>query len=292
MKPFHAVIDYPLDNSFIVKYDNFPHFNVPLHFHNEFEIVYIIKSFGKKYVGDVVEKFGPGDLSFYYNNLHHFYLNDKKFYNNDPKYYVNAIVVMFPSDYFSPRQLQQPEFSRILKLLNNSFQGLRFPKEIVSKSANLLHQMLKTSGMERYLLFLRLLDCLGSSPELKPIASLGYISTIGDFGEHRMEKLYKFCRNNFTRKLTIKEVSSIAAMNPTAFCRYFQKNTGKTFVRYINELRVIFSCDMLKKSDMKIAYIRAKSGFNNLSNFNRIFKEIAGKSPSEYRNLFKNNDLL
>lgn len=83
MKPFHAVIDYPVDNSFVVKYDNFPHFNVPLHFHNEYEIVYIIKSFGKKYVGDVVEKFGPGDLSFYCNNLHHFYLNDEIFFKSD-----------------------------------------------------------------------------------------------------------------------------------------------------------------------------------------------------------------
>lgn len=62
MKPFKEVINYPADNSFIIKYDNFPHFNVPWHFHNEYEIVYIIKSFGKKYVGDVVEEFGPGDL--------------------------------------------------------------------------------------------------------------------------------------------------------------------------------------------------------------------------------------
>lgn len=286
MKPFHAVIDYPVDNSFIIKYDNFPHFNFPLHFHNEYELVYIIKSFGKKYVGDVVEPFGPGDISFYCNNLHHFYLSDEKFYNNDPDYYVNAIVVLFPSDYFSAGQLQQSEFSSIRKLLNSSFRGLKFPEKNVNKAGKLLHEMLETTGMERYLLFLKLLDYMGST-DSQPIASLGYISKTEDFGEHRMEKVYKFCRHNFTRKLTLKEVSSIAAMNPTAFCRYFQKNTGKTFVRFINELRVSFSCDMLKKNNQSIALIGAKSGFNNLSNYNRIFREIVGKSPSKYRDFFK-----
>lgn len=230
MKPFQAVIDYPVDNSFIVKYDNFSHFTIPLHFHNEYEIVYIIKSFGKKYVGDVIETFGPGDLSFYYNNLNHFYLNDEKFYKNDPEYYVNAIVILFPSDYFSPDKLQQPEFSQIRKLLNNSFRGLKFPEKVVGKAASLLFEMLDVWGIERYVIFLKLLDYLGAS-ESQSIASLGYSSAHGSIREHRMEKIYKFCRHNFTRKLTVREVSMLAALNPAAFCRYFRRNTGKDIYR-------------------------------------------------------------
>lgn len=287
MKPFKAVIDYPVGNSFIVKYDNFPHFTVPLHFHNEYEIVYIIKSFGKKYVGDVVETFVPGDLSFYYNNLHHFYLNDEKFYKNDPEYYVNAIVVLFPSDYFSQKKLSEPEFAQIRKLLSNSYRGLKFPEHVTGRAAGLLFEMLETSGMERYMLFLKLLNYLGSS-ESQPIASLGYTSTDESIREHRMEKIYKFCRHNFTRKLTVREVSSLAALNPAAFCRYFRKNTGKTFVEYVNELRVSSACGMLQDGNQTIATISSASGFNNLSNFNRIFRRIVGKSPSEYRDQFMN----
>ena len=286
MKPFNAVINYPVDNSFIVKYDNFPHFTVPLHFHNEYEIVYIIRSFGKKYVGDVVENFGPGDLSFYGNNLHHFYLSDEKFFTNDPDYFVNAIVVLFPSDYFPPQQLQNPEFSSIRKLLNGSFRGLKFNKMCVRKAGKTLQGMLRSSGIERYMLFLRLLDYLGSC-ESNPIASLGYSNDADDFGEHRMEKVYKFCKHNFTRKLTLQEVSSLAAMNKTAFCRYFQKNTGKTFTRYINELRISLSCELLKNGNQTIASISTKTGFNNISNFNRNFSKIVGKSPSVYREYYK-----
>ena len=267
MKPFRAIFDYPVDTSFIVKYDDFPHFNVPLHFHSEYEIVYIIKSFGTKYVGDKIESFGPGDFSFYSNNLDHFYLSDEKSYLNDPDYNVNAIVVLFPSDFFSNKQLLQPEFTHIKKLLNNSARGLKFHENTITNAADMLYKMLKTTCMERYLLLLTLLDYLGSA-ESQPIASQGYTSSIESFNDHRMEKIYKFCRHNFTRKLTLKEVSTIAIMNPTAFCRYFKLNTEKTFVRYINELRVIFSCEMLKKSDLKITNICSKSGFNNLSNFN------------------------
>lgn len=286
MKAFHADIDYPVDNSLIVKYDNFPHFHYPLHFHSEYEIVYIIKSSGKKYVGDVVENFMPGDISFYSSNLLHFYLNDEEYYNNDPQYSVNAIVVIWPFGYFSSGQMMQPEFSHIQKILTKSPRGLSFPEKIVPKAANMLHELLKTSGLDRYILFLKLLDYLGSS-ESHPIASLGFSSTTEDFGEHRMEKINKFCRHNFTRRVTLKEVSSIAALNTTSFCRYFQKNTGKTFVRFINELRISFSCEMLKKDNQTISFISTKSGFNNLSNFNRIFREIIGKSPSEYRHFYK-----
>jgi AraC-like DNA-binding protein len=286
LKPFNAVINYPVDSSFVVKYDNFPHFNVPLHFHNEYEIVYIIRSYGKKYVGDVVENFGPGDLSFYGNNLHHFYLNDEKFFTNDPEFFVNAIVVLFPSDYFPPSQLHQPEFSNIKKLLTSSSLGLKFKENIVLKAGNILHRMLKTSGIERYMLFLRLLDYLGSS-ESKSIAGIGYTNSADDFGEHRMEKIYKFCKHNFTRKLTLNEVSSLAAMNPTAFCRYFQRNTGKTFTQYINELRISLSCEMLKNGNQTMAFISTKTGFNNISNFNRIFRKVVGKTPSVYREYYK-----
>jgi AraC-like DNA-binding protein len=146
--------------------------------------------------------------------------------------------------------------------------------------------MLKTTGIERYMLFLRLLDYLGSSESI-PLASIGFANSINEFGEHRMEKIYKFCKHNFTRKLSLSEVSSLAAMNQTAFCRYFQKNTGKTFTQFINELRVSLACELLKNSNQTMAFICTKTGFNNMSNFNRVFLKIVGKTPSGYREFYK-----
>ena len=112
MKIFKEVINFPADNSFLIKYDDFPHFTFPWHFHDEYEIVYILKSFGKKFVGDSVEPFGPNDLSFYGSKLPHFYMSDPIFFRGDPNNRVNAIVLQFPTSYFPPLQLQRPELDR------------------------------------------------------------------------------------------------------------------------------------------------------------------------------------
>jgi len=286
MKPFKEVINYPVDNSFLIKYDDFSHFTFPWHFHDEYEIVYIIKSFGKKFVGDSVVEFGPGDLSVFGSKLPHFYMNDQVFYQNDPKFIVNAIVVQFPPSYFPPTQLQRPEFGSVKKLLNRATAGLSFKSEPALKGGEILQEMLKTSGMDRHLLFVKLIHYLGNC-ESQPIATPDYTNSIDDLGEPRMAKIYRFTTKNYNRKISLEEVASVAGMNASAFCRYFRQKTGKTFAQFVNELRINYACKFLKYGIQTVANISDESGFNNLSNFNRQFKRFIGKSPSEYRELFK-----
>jgi AraC-like DNA-binding protein len=285
MKIFQEVINYPADSSFLIKYDNFPHFTVPWHFHSEYEIVFIIKSFGKKFVGDSVADFSPGDLSIYGSKLPHFYMNDQSFYRGDPDLMVNAIVVQFPANYFPALQLQRLEFRSVKKLLNNASAGLTFPAEVSAAGGKMLTEMYQTNGMERHLLFEKLIDFLGNS-ESRSIATPGYINAKNDQWEPRMAKIYKFTTRNYNRKIALEEVASVAGMNATAFCRYFRQKTGKTFAQFVNELRISYACKFLRHGNQTIAHISDEAGFNNLSNFNRQFKNYLGKSPSEYRELF------
>lgn len=286
MKPFKEVINYPVDNSFLIKFDDFPHFTVPWHFHNDYEIVFIIKSFGKKFVGDSVEEFTPGDLSVYGSKLPHFYINDLSYYRGDPNLRVNAIVLQFPPGYFPQQQLQRPEFGSVKKLLNSASSGLFFSPEQAGNGGKILQEMLMTSGMERHLLFVKLIDYLGSSKS-RIISKPDYTKSIDDPGEPRMAKIYKFTTIHYNKKITIKEVASVAGMNSTAFCRYFRQKTGKTFAQFVNELRISNACRFLRHGNQIIAQISDEAGFNNLSNFNRQFKRFIGKSPSEYRELFR-----
>jgi AraC-like DNA-binding protein len=285
MRLFEEVINYPAESSFLIKYDDFPHFTVPWHFHNEFEMVYIIKSFGKKFVGDSIEPFGPGDLSLYGSRLPHFYLNDQEFYRGDPNFRVNAIVIQFPISYFPQQQLQQPEFGSVKKILTSSSSGLTFSVETALIAGEILHEMIKAKGIERHLLFVKLIDYLGSS-ESRTLTTSGYVNTVDDMGEPRMAKIYKFTTKNYNRKIPIGEVAEVAGMNSAAFCRYFRQKTGKTFALFVNELRISYSCKLLRHGNQTIAFISDEVGFNNLSNFNRQFKRFIGKSPSEYRELF------
>jgi AraC-like DNA-binding protein len=285
MNPFKEVINYPVDNSFVIKYENFPHFRFPWHFHDEYEIVYIIRSFGKKFVGDVVEEFSPGDLSIFGSNLPHFYMSDPVFYSGDPNLRVNAIVIQFPTTYFSPSQLQTAEFVSVQRLLNNISSGLTFSAESAAVAGEILHEIYQTSGMERYLLFVKLIDFLGKS-ESRAITTPDYSNTRNAQEEPRMAKIYKFTTRNYNRKIVLEEVASVAGMNVTAFCRYFRKKSGKTFAQFVNEQRISYACKFLKHGNQTIAHISDEAGFNNLSNFNRQFKSLIGKSPSQYRELF------
>ena len=286
MKPFKEVINYPVDNSFLIKYDDFAHFTFPWHFHDEYEIVFIIKSFGKKFVGDSVEEFSPGDLSVFGSKLPHFYMNDQAFYRGDPELRVNAIVAQFPPSYFPPALLQRPEFGSVKKLLNSASSGMTFSAELAVNGGKILHEMLRTSGMERHLLFVKLIDYLGNC-ESRTIAKPDYANSIDDLGEPRMAKVYKFTTRNYNRKISLEEAASVAGMNSSAFCRYFRQKTGKTFAQFVNELRINYACKFLKHGNQTVVRISDEAGFNNLSNFNRQFKSFIGKSPSEYRELFR-----
>lgn len=286
MKPFKEVINYPIDNSFLIKYENFPHFRFPMHFHEECEIVYIIRSFGKKFVGDSVEEFAPGDLSVYGSNLPHFYMSDPTFYKGDPKLWVNAIVIQFPISYFPESQLQWTEFDSVKKLLKSASSGLSFSAESAPKGGEILEEILLTSGMERHLLFVKLIDYLGNSSS-RTIASPDYTNEMKDQREPRMAKIYKFTTRNYNRKIALEEVASVAGMNVAAFCRFFRQKSGKTFSQFVNEQRISYACKFLMHGNRTIADICDEAGFNNVSNFNRQFKNIIGKSPSAYRELFK-----
>jgi AraC-like DNA-binding protein len=77
-------------------------------------------------------------------------------------------------------------------------------------------------------------------------------------------------------------------MNKAAFCRYFKKITNKTYFEFLNEIRIGYACKMLiEDKNQNITDIAYSSGFNNMSNFNRQFKLIKGKSPSTYLKLRK-----
>jgi AraC-like DNA-binding protein len=289
MKPFKEVINYPTENSFVLRYNDFAHFIVPWHFHSEFELVYIVQSTGKRFVGDVMENYGPGDFVFYGSTLPHFQHSDEQYYSGNPDLKVNAFILQFPVDYFSENQLRSPEFAGIMKLLSNSSRGLKFPASTKEPVALTLRNMYVEKGFKRYLLLLELLNFLGQSDFL-PIASPGYANIINKNIEERMVKVYEFSTLHYNRKISLQEVASIAGMNTTSFCRYFRKKAGKTFAEFINELRISYSCKLLRHGNRTIEFVCFEAGFNNLSNFNRQFKAKIEKSPSEYRKFVSNQN--
>ena len=79
------------------------------------------------------------------------------------------------------------------------------------------------------------------------------------------------------------EAAQTAHMSTPSFCRYLKKRTRKTFTGLVNDLRIAEAQKLLHNDQFSISEIAFEVGFNNLSNFNRRFKTITGKTPGEYR---------
>jgi len=291
MKIMHEHLSFRGNNSFNIKWDDFPHFTFPWHFHQELELVYVIKSFGKRFVGDHVEDFHDGDLVLLGSNLPHFWKNDEIFFNNDPGYQVNAIVIHFPADFFSHQIESYPEFHLIRKLLDLAARGISFSGNVSNLLGPGLKKLLKMKGLDRTLQFIRILDKLARTSEYKLLASETYRSDFQDWSSDRLDKVMHIINSAYRDPIKLGAVASHIGMNPSAFSRYFREKTGKTFTEFVTEMRVGYACKLLLEGKHSVSQICFESGFNNLANFNRYFKKITSLTPVHYRNQFHKANL-
>lgn len=100
-----------------------------------------------------------------------------------------------------------------------------------------------------------------------------------------LKDVYKYIENNYTRKLCLDEIAKRGRLSKYHFCRVFKTLTGKTFLEYVNNIRIEKAKELLRKSLFSITDICFKVGFADISNFNRTFKKIAGMAPTKYRKI-------
>ncbi len=282
----HEQLSFRGKTAVTVKWDDFPHFTFPWHFHPEYELVYVIKSFGKRFVGDHIEDFSNGDLVLLGSNLPHFWKNDDVFFRNDPAYNVNAIVIHFPADFFKQQIENYPEFLKIKELLQRSARGIRFHEPIAKSVGKKLEKLLKSKGLERTLDFVKILDKLARTKDYKILSSGNYNAELQNLSSSRIDKVLHIINSNYREDLKLETVANHAGMNKTAFCRFFKEKTGKSFSEFLIEMRIGYACKLLIEDQLSVSQICFESGFNNLSNFNRQFKKQTLFTPVHYKNQF------
>ena len=277
-------ISFTPQSSLVVRWNQYQNLTYPLHFHDEYELIYIYKSYGTRYIGDSVDKFQEGDLFLVGNKLPHCWQNDEIFYKNLPTHQAKAVIIQFGKDFFS-EVFQYPEFSPIQAMLKNSRRGIAFGKSAAAQNKSAILKLIESTGFERIMEFIQLLNRLANVKDYRLLASIGF-NKGEDESLYRITDTLKFISDNYDRQLKLDEISAQFSMSPSAFCNYFKRKTGKTLVNYINEFRVAQSCKLLTSTDKNISEIAFECGFNNISNFNRTFKSIIGKSPRDYKNLW------
>src|SRR5690554_6482443 len=282
-KIMHEKLNLSSGSPIKIKWCDYDYFKFPWHFHEEYEIVYVIKSTGTRFVGNNIELFSDEDLVLLGSSVPHMYRNDIQYYQNDPERRVHAITIQFSKDFFHYSLQQYPEFTQIKNLLGEAKYGIYFDKKANHQIRKKIHQALYLEGLDLLLETIRILSMMSKSKE-KRLLSDESEEHMADTGtsDPRIVKVKAFLHREYMRDITLKAVADIAGMNESAFCRYFLEKTSKTCFQYINELRVTYACKLLLERRLTVTQICYEVGYNNISNFNRQFKKITGYTPTEY----------
>jgi AraC-like DNA-binding protein len=270
-------------SSFVLQKDVYPYYPTPWHYHPEYELVLVLKSSGEKIVGDHISSFTDGDLTFMGPFLPHVYHNSKIYYEENSNLTAEAIVIHFTKDFLGNHFFNIPEMETIASFLEDSVMGFSITGNTRQLIARKMNDMLEMPGPLRIIELLIILHILAETKEKESLASPGFIQNFKTSGSEQITKVCDFIMKNFTSDLTLDQVARIANMSPNAFCNFFKRRTRKTFINFLNEVRIGYACKLLSSEQLNITEVCYTSGFQNLSNFNRQFKRIVNKTPHQYR---------
>lgn len=275
-------------SSFSVGVNEYSHFLKLWHYHPELELVVILKSTGTSFIGDSIEKFQEGDVVLIGKNLPHKWLNDDVYFTKNSFLTAEAVAVHFQEDFLGDMFDRAPEMKPIGELIARASRGIRFiaiDEGLKDKIINL-----NLNGIfERTIKFVEILYELANHCTFDLLSSIGFQSPSESTNKNSLDKMYNYIFDNFRQEISSKEVADQILMNPSSFSRFFHRIHRKTFTRYLNEIRVGYACKLLLETKHDISSICYESGYNNLSNFNRHFKEIKNMSPTEFIKSHKKN---
>lgn len=277
MRASYEKIPVNNDASFLARHIKVAYFDAPLHFHPEYELTLIVNGNGKRFVGDSVENFSSGDLVLLGSNLPHFWRSDKSSETTS-----EAIVIQFSTDFVKNILNKLPECKNIISMLAVSKSGIKFNDSFVP----LLENLIAETSLKRLVLLIELLETLSQSCDYQVLASEHFNIKPNDVENERMRKVLEFTLDNFQNEVSINDVADLANLTVPSFCRYFKTRTRKTYVDYLHEIRVSHARKLLIDNKLSISQIGLECGFQNLSNFHRIFKKQVGITPLAYRKHF------
>lgn len=256
-------------------------FTYPIHNHEVFELNFVEHAAGvRRIVGDSNEVIGEYDLVLITSpDLEHVWEQ-----NECKSEDIREVTVQFDIDFSDSSIFGRNPFNSMKKMMLEAQKGLCFPLDAIMR----VYQQLDTlssvkDGFYAFMQFLTILYELSKCDGARTLASSSFAKVEVSSDSRRVQKVKNFIEQHYKDEIRLNQVSDIAGMSPSAFSRFFKLHTGRNLSEYIIDLRLGYASRMLVDSTHSIAEIGFSCGFNNLSNFNRIFKKRKGCSPSEFR---------
>lgn len=265
------------DDLFVILNHPNAKFDYPIHCHPEYEINVVMNTSGTRVVGDSEEEFDGLDIVMTGPYLPHVWKSDKE---------TNHVVtIQFSSDLLNYQIINKRLFMPIKQLLIDSMQGLCFNGPDAEHIKDEVMELTMMQGFETATKFLNILNFMASAQRRKLVSNFFESETlVSSSKSRRISKACKYIEENLSKKITLSEVAELVNMSDSAFSHFFKKKTGISFITYVNNLRVARACELLVNTSLSASEICYDCGFNNKSNFIRIFTKRKGMTPIEYRN--------
>lgn len=268
---------------FRLQRDEMTYFYDKLHQHSELQLMLIEEGEGTVIAGTYVGRFQAGDVFVLGSNQPHVFRSDKKYYSKNSKLTSKSISIYFNEEYFGQRFWNTEEMKSNRLFFNRARKGFRVIGKTRVGASHHMKELCSAQPQDRLVLFFSLLRTLALSKDLKQLNK--HPSPDAGVESKRMDDILQFTFKESHRKIYIKEVAEVAHLSTEAFCRYFKLRTRKTYTTFLNDVRVSNACQLLANSEMKVDQVCFETGFQNISNFNRIFKKAMGLTPSHYAKL-------
>ena len=256
-----------------------PHWRVRWHYHEEYELHFIVAAHGKVFIGDYIGSFQPGNLILTGPFLPHNWISQTA---PGEICDLRDQIVHFDHDIITSAAELMPELHDLLPLLERAKYGIEFMGE--TDFAQRYMARIKTStGATRLGYFCQLMDALAHSVDYRLLSTAQIRLPADETLQDKINQVVNYAMEHYQNSITLAEVAALVSMSESYFSRFFRKATGNRFSDFINRIRISKACELLAHSDQYITTICYEVGFNNVANFNRRFFEHKQVTPSDYR---------
>lgn len=264
-------------------------FTYPLHVHNEYELNFVEGCAGaRRIVGDNIEVLGGYDLVLLGGGIEHTWEQHKC--QSDS---IREVTIQFSPDLFGETLLSKNQMASLRRLFENSLNGIAFSMPAILRVYSHLNDLLQTQpGFYRVIKLMELLYELSLEEDYHLLATSSFAHVNHNADSRRVRKVEEYINEHFKEDIRLQTLADLVGMTTTSFSRFFRLRTGRTVSDYIIDIRLGYAARQLADSTTSVVEICYDSGFNNVSNFNRIFKKRKGCSPTVFRTNYLKTKVL
>ncbi|HRZ98180.1 MAG TPA: AraC family transcriptional regulator [Paludibacter sp.] len=278
---FREVTPLSAEDCFVIINRTKTEFSYPVHVHPEYELNFIENAKGaQRVVGDSIEEIDDLELCLIGNEkLEHAWMN-----SNCKSCEIHEITIQFHKDLFLESLLNKRQFHSVAVMLENAKKGMVFSRDVIVRVKEKLNTLSnKENGFYSVIELLSILHELSVDENSRILCTSTFVNQDDSSESRRIQKVINYLHENYQKEIRLIDVAKHVNMSEVSFSRFMKKRTGKNYIEYLNDLRLGIASRHLVDTTKTIAEISYECGFNNLSNFNRIFKKRKGVTPKEFR---------